>query len=517
MSRTKTRKRRSSALNGVNTRFAQVDYAAPLAVAARSRPAPWWNFASAAALIVLALAAGALLSFHWMYEPDLGWHLGQGREIAAGHLVRTNLFSATYPDYPQPFQSWLFELSLFGLWKIGGAAAIQVGQAVVIALTLAIVYLGCRRRSPIPIALAVATFGIFLIEPRAVPRPHVLSFVLGAACALLIERSRESRSLTPLAWAIPLVALWSNIHAESLFGAALIGLFAVGEFLRPQVLTRRQAWIALSVAAACTLANMANPFGTGLFRYLWENALTPDFVPIAEFRPAYLPTYAPFFVYLAFGAGLMLWKRRTLALWEVLVFVAFAALALRHVRFVTLFLCVTAPIVAACLADFKGKFVNAPLLAGIALCAGMLLTPVPLSARWAMSGIGQAYIEPPTLSESGAAAFIRSAGLKGPVFNSVNLGGYLIWNCYPEVRVFQDTRFQSYPPHHFGDTIAAFRSQPEWDKLMTGIDWAVLTLERNTPLTGYGKFPPEEWAEVYRDNVIRIVVRRTGKFGALAR
>ncbi len=511
--RKRARNRKAPRLPGVQPKSARASL--PASPPAPPEPARRWKLASRAGLVALALAAGALLSFHAIYEPDLGWHLAQGREIAAGHLARTNLFSAAYPDFPQPFESWLFDFGSFELSKIGGAAAIQIGQAVLIALTLAIVYLACRRRSPAAVALAVAVFGVFLIEPRAVPRPHVISFVLGAACAFLIERAVELRSVAPLAWAVPLIALWSNVHAECFFGAGLIGLFAIGEFLRPQVLSRRQAWIALGIAALSTAACAANPFGMGLFEYLWENALTPAFIPVAEFRPAYLPRYAPFFAYLACGVGLMLWKRRGLALWEMLVFGAFAILALRHVRFVSLFLCVTAPVLAARLPEVRRKSAAALLPAAAALLAGMLLTPIPLKARVALAGIGPAYIDPPVFSPSGAAAFIRTAGLKGPVFNSVNLGGYLAWTSYPNVRVFHDTRFQSYPPRHFETTIAAFSSQEKWDRLMAGIDWAVLTLERNTPLTGHGRFPSEQWAEAYRDGAIMIVVRRSGRFGAL--
>lgn len=482
----------------------------------RESGTPASQYVYAAALVALAFAAAAVLSFHWMYEPDLGWHLAQGREIAAGNLLKTNFFSWTYPNYRQLYLSWLFELGAFWVWKGGGAAGIQIAQAVVIGLTLIIVYLACRRRAPVSAALAVTILGVFLIEPRAVPRPHVLSFLFGAACALLVERARETRSVAPLIWTIPVVAVWSNFHAESLFGAALVGIFAFCELVRPGSLSRSQAWKAMGVAAVATLANMANPYGPGLFLYLLEGSRAPEIVQIAELRPAYLPTYAPFFAYLAAGVVLMIWKRRSLALWEVLAFAAFAFLALRHVRFVTLFMCVTAPIVAARLANVNARLVRTPALPLIALCLGLVLTPVPLSARFEMFGTGPAYIEPPTLAESGAAAFIKNAHLSGPVFNSVSLGGYLIWNTYPDVRVFQDGRFQSYPPEHFARIVSSFASQPEWDKLVAGVDWAVLNVQRNTPLTGYGRFTADTWAPVYQDRSIMIVVRRTGKYAALA-
>jgi len=467
-------------------------------------------------LAALALAGGALLSFHWIYEADLWWHLAQGREIAAGHLVTTNLLSGTYPNYAQPFTSWLFELCAYWVWMIGGGAGIQIAQALVIALTLALVYLACRHRAPLPLVLAIGVLGLFIIEPRAVPRPHLVSLIFMAACTLLVERARATRSSMPLWWAVPLIALWSNTHAESFFGAGYIGLFAVGEFLRPSILSRRQAWQALGIAAACTLANMANPYGTGLFRYLWENANASEVVQIAEFRPAYLPVYAPFFAYLACGAAALFWKRKGLGLWEALVFPAFAFLALRHVRFTPLFFCASAPIVAGRLAETALKQAKAAILAPAMLLVGFLLSPVPFDGRIRQLGIGPGYLEPPELLSRGANEYIRSAGLRGLVFNSNNIGGYLAWNLYPEVRIFQDSRFQAYPAEFFGAIHQAYQSQAEWDRLIAGADWAIVSPRVGGALSGSGRFPSDQWAAVYKDQAVVIVVRRTGQFGALA-
>jgi hypothetical protein len=468
-----------------------------------------------AGLIALAIAGGVVLGFHRTFEADMWWHLAQGREIAAGRLVRTNLFSGNYPNYPQPFTSWLFELVAFGLWKVGGATAIQTGQALVLAFTMTLTYLACRRRATIASVLAIEALGFFIIELRVTPRPHLVSLALMAAGTLLIEKTRELRSVIPLVWAIPLIALWSNIHAECFFGAALIGMFAASELVFPKALSRRQAWVALAIAASCTAANMANPYGFGLFRYLWEGAHASEVVQLAELRPAYMPVYAPYFAYVLCGAALLWWKRRTVALWELLVFGTFTPLALLHVRFVALSFCATAPIVAAYLTDILPR-ARVPILAGTALLAGILLSPRTVADRFEQIGVGESFLAPPDVVSPGAMSFIRSVGLKGTAFNSNTIGGYLIWNLYPEVRVFQDSRFQSYPPEFFASIHEAYESQSGWDKLVAGVDWAVLSLSKRGPLSGMGRFPPDRWALVYHDRAIGIVVRRSGRFGALA-
>jgi len=90
--------------------------------------------------LVSAIAAAAILSFRPIYEPDLWWHLAHGRENLTGHIVRTNLFSFTYPDYRQRYTSWLFDTGSFAAWQIAGPTGIQAAQALQIGRA------SCRER-----------------------------------------------------------------------------------------------------------------------------------------------------------------------------------------------------------------------------------------------------------------------------------------------------------------------------------------------------------------------------------
>ena len=88
---------------------------------------------------VIAIAA-FLLGARAIYEPDLWWHLAQGREDLAGGLSH-HLFSATAPDYPQHYTSWPFDTTAHAGWMTGGAAGIQALHIALLA-TFALV---CRR------------------------------------------------------------------------------------------------------------------------------------------------------------------------------------------------------------------------------------------------------------------------------------------------------------------------------------------------------------------------------------
>ncbi|MGE5836046.1 MAG: hypothetical protein ACM4AI_16315, partial [Acidobacteriota bacterium] len=130
-----------------------------------------------AAVILLIAGAAAVFSFRAVYEPDFWYHLAQGRENLAGDIVRTNTFSFNYPDYRQRYAPWLFDASLYAIWKTAGGAGVQILQALLIAATFAVVYRSARERAPAIAAAAVLLAGIWVVEPRALPRPHLVSFV----------------------------------------------------------------------------------------------------------------------------------------------------------------------------------------------------------------------------------------------------------------------------------------------------------------------------------------------------
>ena len=469
-----------------------------------------------AVLTCLGIAgAAALLSFRPIYEPDLWWHLAQGREDAAGRIVRSNVFSATYPDYRQRFTPWLFDAGLYRAWQAAGAAGVQVSQTLWLVLALATMYRACRARAPAWSAWTLLALGFVLLEPRAIPRPHLVSFAGMAACALLIERASARRSPAPLVWSIPVIATWSNLHVECVFGVALIAVFSAAEFLRPSALTRPQAGRCALIAVAAALATTLNPYGWGLAAYLYENISVPQILAIAELRPPYLPDYRAFFVYAVLTMLLLSATWRTTAMWEVMAAGLFLILGMRFLRLTPLLWLATAPMVAARLHALTARGIDRRALLITGTCLAFVCSRIPPRLLVTELEAGARAVSPPEFFSPGAIEFMKRAQLDGPVFNSHNLGGYLAWELYPAVRVFQDSRLQAYPPAHFSGIITASGSQEAWNALVRGVDWAVISVPRPNQMSGHGRFPQSEWSSVYLDDAVEIVVRRGSRFSRL--
>ena len=468
-----------------------------------------------APLLISAIAAAAILSFRPIYEPDLWWHLAHGRENVSGHIVRTNLFSFNYGDYRQRYTSWLFDTGSFAAWRIAGPVGIQAGQALLLTAALLILFAACRVRAPAWSAGAVLAIGFFILEPRAIPRPHLVSFAGLAACTWLSERAMAQRTAAPLWWTVPLIAGWSNFHVECVFGVLLLALFSTAELIRPSWLTRHEAWKALWITTVAGLATMLNPYGWGLGAYLYENLSVPRIVAIAELQPPRLPAYRAFFAYLVLTAGLLIAQPRRLTLSEGAAAIVFGALGLMHLRETPLVLLATAPMVATRLAALTTHGIDYRAIVVTMFAGALALSRIPVPLLFTEFHAGRGAVEPTQFFSPQALQFIQQKGLDGPVFNSHNLGGYLAWSLYPRVRIFQDSRLQAYPPEHFRRIIEASASQEAWNAVVAGVDWAVISVSRPNQLAGTGRFPPGDWASVYQDDAIEIVVRRKGKFSGV--
>ena len=112
-------------------------------------------------------------------------------------------------------------------------------------------------------------------------------------------------------------------------------------------------------------------------------------------------------------------------------------------------------------------------------------------------------------------AFARTAGLHGPVFNSLNLGGYLAWELYPGTRDLPGSRLQAYPPEHFRAILDASRDQAEWDALVAASTGRCCLSRGRTSSPAPAGFGREQWPTVFWDEAVDVRVRRGGRFDPL--
>jgi hypothetical protein len=141
------------------------------------------------------------------------------------------------------------------------------------------------------------------------------------------------------------------------------------------------------------------------------------------------------FTVLLLGAALvLLWARRRVRLVDWLLFVAFAAAALSAQRN-TVLLGLVAPVVLVSYIPWKRWPWTVP-------------PAVPLAVALVLAGWGLADSRGRSFQfraaewryPAGAAGFLLAHHVPGPIFNTYEYGGYLIWRLWPAQRVFIDGR-----------------------------------------------------------------------------
>src|SRR4029077_6124063 len=183
--------------------------------------------------LVALLALVAEQSLRPMAESDLFFRVKAGQEILTQHrLPGRNLFSFTYPDYPDVDAAWLFEVGAAALYGRGGFPAIVVAKTAVLLAAFALAFRLCRRRGAGSAAAALAlAAAAFVGRDRFVERPHIFSLlgavgVLTAADALVAAAGRRALWIGLALCAG--VALWANLHAGAFVAPVLLACAAAG-------------------------------------------------------------------------------------------------------------------------------------------------------------------------------------------------------------------------------------------------------------------------------------------------
>jgi hypothetical protein len=182
----------------------------------------WWQ--PRTLVVVLCIGAVFIMVLGPLTDPDLYWHLANGRLIwTAGSIPRSDPFSFTKAGTAWICHEWLTEVGMYALYSHLGPIALMVVGACVITGGFALVVVRCRA-SPYWAALCTL-FAVLASAPVLGTRPQMVSLLLTSATLYIVE------SGIPLWTLVPLGALWANLHGAFFTGPAVVGAYAVSEAL----------------------------------------------------------------------------------------------------------------------------------------------------------------------------------------------------------------------------------------------------------------------------------------------
>ena len=450
-----------------------------------------------------------------MDETDLFFNLRLGEIILSHHAVpRTNLLSFTFPDARDINLGWVFQIIVALAYRAGGIAATVLLKTALVLATFALLYRVARRRGAHPAAAAAAlALAAWAAEPRFVERPHLITFVGLAYLLLALERAEAGRP-RPLMALLPLGLVWANANSCFFLAPVVLALYAAGAaFDHRRVEVRRAVLLALALVPLI----FATPSGAGALTYIANHWRMPWLRPLQEYRAASWPLDGPFF-FLVAGVVLAVALPNRRLRWTLPVLVL-GLLGARRIRFVAEFALLAGPLIAVALTELgaraarrlpRGPYATVAIVAAL---AGLTLVP-----RLAAVRRGERFAElglEPGLVPEAAIHFVDDNGLRGRMYNDLEVGSYLAWQGWPQHRIFQDPRINGYPEAFHATLRRDDLSRDEWQSFLDcfGVTTALVSYPDLNPRAAL--FAPERWALVYRDSEALVFASRRPEFASV--
>lgn len=466
---------------------------------------------------------------------DMWWHLKYGEYFVQHHtwLIDHSIFSwtPTVPDWK--YVSWLGDILMyfiFTLFSFTGLYSIQVISLLAI-YSLYMYYLKTIG-DDINILHILSLFLVSYTIYQASVKPELFSvFFFALVVFIFIYSKTSSRNLLYIY--PPLFLLWVNIHGVYIFGILFITSIFFLELLDYAILRKSPLpsnllkSFGLSIILSY-IALLVNPYGIYYHLSLLKDLFFSNYMNytvgyIQAFNTLWIQLFPHGFsirpiqiawfivimmtIFILVNAFVYVKTKKvdpTIIIINLLFF-TLSMMAGRSRYYFPLIWLFSMPYLYR---EIKTLIVPQRLIKWIAiiLLAYFVATNIYFTAyfpklAWFGSNIMNSVPEKEV-------AFIKGHKLPGPFFNDYLTGGYMIWNLYPEYKVFIDPRYGPYVNGVVGDwfELKSKLTPEELDRLTTkyGFKAALINLKEQKIISLFLHSP--EWKLVYFDKIAAVIV-----------
>jgi hypothetical protein len=453
--------------------------------------------------ILLATAIGALL----LGQPeginliDAWWNFGLGHlMLEQRQLITIDPFSFTPTAADAINQQWLAQLVWAAVYDAGGRAGVLAVSTAIIVLTGLVLWsigrmLGASRRSLVIASLLASLQLLGYFQVRA----QTLAFALAAVLLWSLQRGGRT------AWlAVPLAAVWANVHGSFPLASCFAAAFAIGNLSSPS--TRRRAIQYMAIAAATAIATLLNPYGIDVWRYAVQMSTNEGLrTSLTEWAPTSVRHVAGTILFLQLAAGgfLLGWRRPRIPVTWLLLTGSLAIFGLTAVRNVPWFGIVSLPVWALILngsfAGFKDR-VTRPRTLRLMVCAVLVVMAI-VTGRYSQNQlplISSARMSQEELTLSDLSTYLQQYP-DGLLFQDADWGAYLEAHLSPVQQVFIDNRYEIHPKQVWDDYYAVEMARFDWQNILDKykIERIAVDPERSPDLVN-ALDASGTWSEVWR-------------------
>lgn len=403
---------------------------------------------------------------------DLGRHLLLGNIIVQTHTVpEINLLSYAYENYPFINSHWLSEAVFAIIHKCCSLNFLLLFSTLIVAIACLIQVLFVYKKSSAVSILLSSALYLFLISSRSDLRPELFSMLFLSIFIAILYSFRKAQSKY-IFFLIPIEILWVNMHIYFFVGPLLIFIFLLDHlFTNKLKLSKSVKIFGITLIGALT-ATLINP--NGLKGAIFPFTVLGSYgLPIIENQSMFSLNYFFFdFAILAFLSSvfflfalLFLERKRTRPI-DWFLSTAFSLAALLIYRNILLFAFTTFIPFTLCLNFFiKDALLffkkllpkkHLGVLTNLCLVCLMLILATAIVRNVSVKGFGFGNTD---YGEKTGDFLIKNK-IKGPIFNTFDIGGYLASRVYPNL-VYTDGRPEAYPKSFFENIYGPMQENPQ--------------------------------------------------------
>jgi len=450
---------------------------------------------------------------------DVWWHLSVGDWIVQHHAVpHSGILSRTAATRPWMSYSWGYEVLLARSYDwLSFVGMALFGTALTIAVALTVFWMLRRLSGKFWRAwmLSIVAVSAFLFS--IMPRPVFFTMALYTVTLTLILDAKRTGRVRAMYW-LPLVfVLWGNLHIQFVYGLFAVGLLTGINLLQriamrfrthPSFLLEPVLPTAplFAILACCTLATCFGPYSYHLYGVLVQYSGSKVFYTmITELQALSFLGASHFLELLLAAAGFFAigWQKK-LDLFKLPLLVVASVFAFRTTRDAW-FLCITA---AAVIADFpapvkeRDRPLSLPESAGVGLMGIVLLFLVARNTDFNQRGLDRAISNQFPVD---AVNFLRKNPVGGPLYNSFDWGGFLIFYL-PEYPVAIDGRGDLYGDELCGKFYATEGANASYRENPYLNEAGLVVLKNTVPLARL--LPTDQrFRVIYHDDIATVLAR----------
>jgi len=367
-------------------------------------------------------------------DPDFGWHLREGQLIIQSGIPVTDPFSYSMPSYHLIDHEWLTNILTFLVYKNLGIDVLSAIFAFIFVLALFFaVPKKLKQYASIPLLLG----GSVMIGFAGIRTQEITWLFF----ALLLKIIFDEDKWRKWKFFLPLIFLpWANLHGGFAIGIAILFVVFIAETLKE----KRIAYEKLKIFLMSLVVTFINPYGPRIWYEIWSTISDTSLRwTISEWTPGVFYFDLAFCILIALSLFLILVYRAKIPFFKIAIYFLLLFLAISSARNVPLW-AICAILLTSEVSSFFITQVNKnrESVKRFEKVKKIFIVVFSLVLLWEInSNLADAY----NLDKypQKAVNFLEKQHIKGNIFSTYSVGGYLIWKL-PGKRVFIDGRMPSW-------------------------------------------------------------------------